>query len=138
MPRQRILSVTAADCRFDVYKSSKKAGGQHKDKTSNCVRCTHVPSGAVGEGEDYREQPRNKKDAFLKMSQTPTFKAWLRNEIAKKQGKPSIEDAVADGLLNNTIVMEEVDGKFVVADRLSICKDDIYDLGLARPPHRHG
>lgn len=43
--RKPILSVTKKDCRWDYYVGSGK-GGQKRNRTSNCVRCTHIDSGA--------------------------------------------------------------------------------------------
>lgn len=50
--REPIVTVTAADCRWDYYRGSG-AGGQHRNKTSSAVRCTHEPSGAVGQSEGH-------------------------------------------------------------------------------------
>lgn len=84
--KQLLFSVTAADCEFDYYRGSGK-GGQKRNKTDNCVRCTHKPSGAVGKSEDGRSQRKNKLNAFLKMAKTAEFKRWHRLETAKRTGQ---------------------------------------------------
>ena len=51
MGKTLLFSVTAGDCKWDYYRGTG-SGGQKKNKTSNCVRCTHTASGAVGKSED--------------------------------------------------------------------------------------
>ena len=85
MPKTKVLSVTASDCRWDYYRGSG-AGGQKRNKTSNCVRCTHIASGAVGKSEDGRSQIHNKRTAFVRMTKTKEFKSWLRVESARACG----------------------------------------------------
>lgn len=92
--RKRILSVTAADLRWDVFRGSGD-GGQKKQKTSSGVRCTHEPSGAVGHATDSRMQSQNRKTAFERMVSTAEFKAWLELEIDQKLGRVKTE--VSDG-----------------------------------------
>lgn len=74
--RKLILSVTKKDCRWDYYRGSG-AGGQKKNKTENCVRCTHVDSNAVGKSEKGKSKERNKKIAFRKMAQSDIFRKWI-------------------------------------------------------------
>lgn len=84
--RELLFSVTAKDCRFDYYRGSG-AGGQHRNKTESAVRCTHLASGAVGQAEDHREQPRNKKLAFERMAKSKKFQGWARIEACRVTGK---------------------------------------------------
>lgn len=92
MTREHLLSVTIKDCKVDALRSSKGAGGQHRDKTSSAIRVTHIASGAVGFSQEYREQPRNKRLAFKRMSETDTFKAWIRITIAGLEPIDTIVD----------------------------------------------
>lgn len=73
-----ILTVTLKDCVVETMRSSKGAGGQHRDKTSSAIRVRHLPSGAMGKSQEYREQHRNKKLAFKRMVETPKFQLWCR------------------------------------------------------------
>lgn len=78
--RKRILSVTLADCEVDTYRASG-AGGQKRNKTSSAVRVRHLPSGAVGNCSEHRSQYRNKRTAFIRMTETKEFKLWLRLQL---------------------------------------------------------
>ena len=71
--KERLFSVTAKDCDFEAFRGSGK-GGQKKNKTSSAIRCRHRASGAIGKCESYREQSRNRKEAFRRMTDTKEFK----------------------------------------------------------------
>ena len=83
--KQKLFSVTAKHCRWDYYKGSG-AGGQKRNKTENCVRCTHEPSGAVGKSEEGRSKEQNKKKAFRRMAESKEFQNWLRLEVSRATG----------------------------------------------------
>ena len=83
--RKPILSLGKSDFRWDYYRGTG-AGGQKRNKTSNCVRCTHPPSGSVGKSEEGRSQWDNKKKAFKRCVETKKFRAWMRVEVAKANG----------------------------------------------------
>ena len=85
MSKELLFSVTAADCKWS-YTRGTGAGGQKKNKTSSAVHCVHEPSGAHGYSEASRSQHDNKREAFVKMSETPEFKKWHRIEILKRSG----------------------------------------------------
>lgn len=70
--RELVVSVTAADCRFDYYRGSG-AGGQHRNKTDS----THEASGAVGAAQDTRSQL-----AFGRMARSERFQL----EVARRTG----------------------------------------------------
>lgn len=78
--RQRILSVTLADCRVDTFRSGGN-GGQNQNTRDTGVRIVHPPSGAVGESREERSQLQNKKAAFKRMAAHPRFKVWLNREL---------------------------------------------------------
>lgn len=84
--REKLFSVTLKDCDLKPYRGSG-AGGQKRNKTSSAIRVAHRDSGAVGKCESYREQTKNKKEAFKRMSETKKFKTWLRVEIARTTGR---------------------------------------------------
>ncbi len=84
--KEKLFSVTLKDCDVLPYRGSG-AGGQKRNKTSSAIRIVHKDSGAVGQCENYREQSRNKSDAFKRMSQTKEFKSWMSIEIARTTGR---------------------------------------------------
>ena len=107
--KKLLFSVTASDCRWDYFRGSGK-GGQKKNKTDNCARCTHVASGAVGKSEDGRSKDHNRKTAFERMANTSEFKAWHRMEIARRTGETTkIEDAVREAMREVNIRTEVKD-----------------------------
>lgn len=83
--RERVVSVTAADMVW-MYFRGTGPGGQKRNKTSNCVRCFHEPSGSVGEARESRSQRENREAAFRKCVQTPTFQRWIKLETARRVG----------------------------------------------------
>lgn len=111
--REVLFTVTAADCDWDFMRS-RGPGGQNVNKRETKVRCTHRASGAVGESEESRSQKENKSKAFVKMANTPKFKAWHKLECAKRMGKlADIDEAVERELRRNVKTEGRVDGKWV-------------------------
>jgi hypothetical protein len=106
--KTKMFSVTAADCRWDVFRGSGD-GGQKKQKTSSGVRCVHEPSGAEGKATDNRHQNVNRRTAFERMCKTPEFQSWVRLKFDAALGNVEIEEMSDQG---NKIVrklgMEEV------------------------------
>lgn len=78
--RKPIFSVTLADCEVQTKRGSGK-GGQNRNKRDTAVRIVHVPSGAVGESSEQRNQLQNKKTAFRRMAETQKFQIWI-NKMA--------------------------------------------------------
>ena len=94
--REKLFSVTAADCRWIAKRGSGK-GGQKRNKTSNAIQCFHDPSGAMGESEDGRDQSLNKRKAFERMTSTPEFQSWLKLKIDAGLDRVEIEEATDQG-----------------------------------------
>lgn len=113
MLRELLFSVTAADCTWK-FSHGQGAGGQARNKSLTAVHCTHNASGAHAYSQNGRSQKDNKSDAFVKMCQTPEFKAWHKREVWKKMGVlDAIERAVADGMNQSLLRLEvRVDGKW--------------------------
>ena len=82
MTRTKILTVTAADCELQTFRSGGK-GGQNQNKRETGVRWIHHPSGARGESREERSQWQNKKVAWKRMVETPEFKYWVAVETGK-------------------------------------------------------
>lgn len=89
--KELLFSVTAKDCEFQATKGSGP-GGQHRNKTSTAIRCTHKPSGAVGYASDDKSQHRNKKKAFRRMAESKEMQDWLRLEASRATGEMALID----------------------------------------------
>jgi peptide chain release factor 1 len=96
MKKTKMFSVTAADCRWDVFRGSGN-GGQKKQKTSSGVRCVHEPSGAEGKATDSRDQRVNRETAFERMVATAEFQSWLKLKIEAGLGHVEIEETSEKG-----------------------------------------
>jgi len=70
--RQKILSVTMADCDLQTFRAGG-SGGQNQNKRDTGIRIIHRASGARGEARDERSQLQNKKLAWKRMAATPQF-----------------------------------------------------------------
>lgn len=101
--REPIVTVTANDCGWDYYRGSG-AGGQHRNKTSSAVRCTHDQSGAVGQAEDTRSQHENRRLAFGRMVRTKLFQQWLKLETARRTGALLAVDEEVDRQMTRIVV----------------------------------
>lgn len=102
-----LFSVTVADCDLQTFTVSG-AGGQHRDRAQTGVRLTHRASGAVGEARDSREQKRNKRAAFIRMTKTSTFRFWLDQERKRLQGEETAAERVQRDLEDPDVTLVEV------------------------------
>lgn len=77
-------TVRKSDLRIDYYRGTGK-GGQHKNKTDSACRITHLPTGIVAQAEDERDQRRNKKIAFRRLTEKliPLMREAAREELPK-------------------------------------------------------
>lgn len=100
-----LFSVTIKDCRVDTFRSGGK-GGQNQNKVESGVRIVHEPSGAVGEARDSRDQLHNKRNAFLRMSNTKEFRQWIRAESAKRMGVKTAEQMVEEWIAPANLEIE--------------------------------
>mgnify|MGYP003349724956 CR=1 FL=1 len=83
--KELLFSVTKDDCDWS-YTKGTGSGGQKKNKTSSAVHCKHRASGAKAYSESSRSQLDNKREAFVKMCETETFKKWHRLETLRRTG----------------------------------------------------
>ena len=120
--RELIFSVTAADCDFQAFKGSGP-GGQHRNKVSTAIRCTHRASGAVGVASDDKSQHRNKRKAFRRMAESEKFQTWVRIEAAKRTGELArIEEKVNRSMQTGNLRAEvRQDGLWVPFDEHDPC-----------------
>lgn len=114
MDKELVFSVTSKDCDWSYYRGTGK-GGQKKNKTSNCARCKHCASGAVGKSENGRSKEHNRRTAFLHMIATDKFKAWHKIEIARRTGELGDMEERVNREMNKVRVEIVSDGKWVEA-----------------------
>jgi peptide chain release factor 2 len=115
--KQKLFSLTEKDFKFNAYCGSG-AGGQKKNKTASAMRCFHEPSKSEGKCEDHREQHRNKKEAFLRCTQTKTFKDWLSLEIKRRSGELAIIEAEVEASMRKVKVeVKDENGRWVDEER---------------------
>lgn len=106
MSREKIFSVTLADCDVQTFRSGGK-GGQNQNKRDTGVRIKHRDSGAIGESREQRSQLQNKRTAFKRMTETGTFKMWLSREILLRgQSRPVDSDLLVEVKRNGQWVPE--------------------------------
>lgn len=109
--RERILSVTLADCDVQTFRAGGK-GGQNQNKRETGVRVIHRASQARGESREERSQLQNKKMAFRRMTQTDEFRRWLKIATGRML---AIEDEVERQMRDIKVEIRR-DGKWVVDD----------------------
>lgn len=81
MPKTKLFSIPRKDLDLEFFRAGGK-GGQKQNKTSSACRITHIPSGAVGESRDERQQTANRKLALERLTNSPIFVAWVRVQSA--------------------------------------------------------
>lgn len=113
--REFLFSVTAKDCDWDYYRGTGK-GGQKKNKTSNCARCHHKPSGAVGKSEKGRSREHNRREAFLHMIETKEFKIWHKLEVARRMGQLEDIEKKVDEEMKNIKIETREKGRWIEND----------------------
>jgi protein subunit release factor A len=98
-PRRLLFSVTAKDLDIQTFCTGGN-GGQHRNAKQNGVRLIHRASGARAEHRDGRDQGKNRREAFLKLLETPEWKAWSKMEVSRRLGlitaaENAVEEAMA-------------------------------------------
>lgn len=112
---EKILSVSIHDCVVQTFRVGGH-GGQKVNKTSSGVRVIHEPSGARAECREYREQSRNKRQAFVKMAESVLFKHWVGQVTGKLKTDSQIHREVAEDMdPSNLLVENKENGQWVKA-----------------------
>lgn len=125
--KQKLFTVTANDCVWNYYRGSGP-GGQKKNKTSNCARVVHEPSGAIGKGEQGRSQLENRQIAWKQMANSPAFQAWCRNRAYEISGDSEIlKKKVEFELQTNTLVEVEGEDGWIPGEQITA-----YDIKNSR------
>lgn len=120
MDKRLLFSVTLKDCTVQTFRSGGK-GGQHQNKTESGVRIIHRDSGARGECRETKSQHKNKRTAFIRMTETQEFKLWMnRMSLHFNKDYYSPEDKVQKMLENDAIRVDvKVDGKWEESEMIN-------------------
>jgi protein subunit release factor B len=122
MEKKLLFSVTARDCDWS-YTKGTGAGGQKRNKTSSAVHCTHRASRAHGYSEASRSQSENKRDAFVKMTETKEFKTWHRMEVMRQTGKLDELEREVQRELRKVKLEVRIDGKWTQVSESQLVDD---------------
>lgn len=112
--KTKISIATKKD--FDVsYFCGSGAGGQARNKVASGVQIIHRESGAIGRASDSRSQADNKKNAFLRLTNSPKFKFWMAQKLYEIQQNETIEQTVDKEMApeNLKIEIKDESGKWV-------------------------
>lgn len=111
--KEKLFSVTSKDCEWEFFTAGGK-GGQNQNKTASACRVRHVPSGAVGECREHREQLINKKTAFKRMAESPEFQKWVHLESRRKLGQlAEIEQQIEKEMKKVKVEIKDENGRWV-------------------------
>lgn len=91
--RTRVTLFNEKD--FDVsYFCGSGAGGQARNKVASGVQIIHRESGAIGRASDSRSQAENKRNAFLRLVETPKMKFAISRKIYELDKKETLEQTI--------------------------------------------
>lgn len=113
-----LVSVTKNDFELQTFRCGGN-GGQGVNKRSTGVRLIHKASGARGEARDERSFDQNRKNAFIRLTETKEFKNWLKIETSRALGQQvEIEEQVRRAMNPKNIRTEVKDenGRWVELD----------------------
>jgi len=106
MEKQKLFSVTKDDFEWQFFRAGGK-GGQKQNKTSSACRCMHLPSGAVGEARDERQQIQNRRLAFRRCVESKPFQMWVKlTSSAMEKGFKDIEKQVDNMMKEENLKIE--------------------------------
>lgn len=112
MAKELLFSVTKKDLKVQTFRCSGP-GGQNVNKVETGVRIIHLESGAIGESREERSQHQNKKIAFRRMAESPTFKSWHRRKVREVLTHMTLEQEVEKAMAPENIQIEiNVGGKW--------------------------
>ncbi len=81
LERDERFCYSKKDFKIDWF-SGTGAGGQHRNKTQNCVRITHIPSGLKSIGQRGRSRRQNFSEAFQALGKQ--LEGWIAAQINKE------------------------------------------------------
>jgi protein subunit release factor B len=106
MAKTKLFSIPRKDLELEFFRSGGN-GGQKQNKTSSACRITHIPSGAVGESRDERQQTQNRKLALERLTTSPIFVAWVKVQAAMiEQGFRDLDQKVDQMMVDDNLQVE--------------------------------
>jgi protein subunit release factor B len=108
--KELLFSVTKKDLEISYF-SGTGPGGQHRNKSQNCVRIRHPESGAIATGQDERSKEQNLRNAFTRLANHPKFRTWLKiktSELSldKEAIRRAIERKVEEAMKEENLKIE--------------------------------
>lgn len=91
------ITTRLRDCEVSYF-SGSGAGGQHRNKHQNCVRLYHAPSNVRITAQGSREKRENELDALTRLSQHPSYRFWVNEELKRMEGRQTIAQSVEEQL----------------------------------------
>jgi len=111
--KETLFSLTKKDFRIETFRCPGH-GGQNVNKVNSGVRITHEPSGVSVRCCDERDQLKNKKLAFKRLTESKAFQAWLKVEAARVTGVlAKIEEKVEEDMKKIKIESHDDKGRWV-------------------------
>ena len=124
MNKQLVDSWSRKDFKIEWF-SGTGAGGQHRNKTQNCCRITHIESGLVSTGQNHRERKRNFSEAFNDLA-TKIYDHYYSKEKDRAPITEVIrtynecENRITDHTLNKKFSFNDFDLNDVIQEKMSI------------------
>lgn len=102
--RERVIHLTKKDFVVQHFRAGGK-GGQNQNARDSAARVIHPASGARGESREHRTQLANRKAAFLRMTETSTFRVWLA-QAHMRLDPQEVEDKVDRMMREENLLVE--------------------------------
>lgn len=100
------IALRGKDMKWESFCTGGK-GGQNQNKRKKGVRIRHLPSGAIGEGREFKSKAQNEKAAIRRLVDSKRFKTWVRLEAAAKlEGYRDIEEKVDKMMSKDSLQIE--------------------------------
>lgn len=124
MNKTLVHSWTRKDFKIEWF-SGTGAGGQHRNKTKNCCRITHIESNLTSVGQNHRERTRNFSDAFKDIA-SKLYEHYYSKEKERAPVTDVIrtynecENRITDHVLNKKYPFTDFDLDEVIREKVSI------------------
>lgn len=122
--KQLLFTLTRKDFKINYF-SGTGAGGQNRNKCKKCVRIHHPPSNTMATGQDERSLKHNLRNAFIRLTNKPEFRKWLKLQAAREcvtieEIKKLVNDAMDKK--DDFLVEYLVNGKWIKEEELNAIK----------------